>query len=48
MFGTELLLPVGALSTVGTVFAEAIALYVLYGALDAAFAPKLLATIGGR
>jgi len=49
MLGTEsLAVPVDALTTVGIVLLEALALYVLYGALDAALAPKLLAVIGGE
>jgi len=48
MFGTEFAVPVDALTTVGLVLVEALALYVLYGALSSAFAPKLLAAVGGE
>ena len=48
MLGPEPTVPVDALTTVGLVLAEALALYVLYGALSGAFAPKLLAAIGGE
>jgi hypothetical protein len=48
MLPTELAVPVDALRTVGLVFAEAIVLYVLYGALSSAVAPRLLAAAGGE
>jgi hypothetical protein len=49
MFVSEMLaVPTEALTTVGLVLAEALALYVVYGALDAALAPKLLAAIEGN
>ena len=48
MLGTELAVPADALTTVGIVFAEAIALYAVYGAMDAALGPRLLAAVGGE
>ena len=48
MLGTELAVPADALTTVALVLAEAIALYVLYGALTAAIGRKLLVAVGGE
>ena len=47
MLGLETL-PVDALRTVGIVFAEAIALYVLYGAVTEILGRRGLAAVGGE
>lgn len=47
IFGFEPL-PVDALQTVGIVFAEALALYVLYGAVTELLGRRMLAAVGGK